>query len=55
MQLPCAHELAWLNSKNKPIPLKNSHWHWRFTRCPDWDSRESQKEQQMRKYHSDLE
>lgn len=35
MQLPCAHELAWLIYQNKPIPIDYIHWHWRFKRCSD--------------------
>ena len=55
MQLPCAHELAWLIYQDKPISIEYIHWHWRFTRCPDWDPRESQKGQRMRKYHGNPE
>ncbi len=53
--VPYAHELAWLIYQDKPIPLEYIHWHWSFTRCLDWDSRESQKGQRMRKYHVDPE
>lgn len=55
MQLPYAHELAWLIYQDKPIPIEYVHWHGRFTRCLDWDSRESQKGQSMRKYYVDPE
>ena len=39
MQLPYAYELDWLMYQDKPIPIEFIHWHWRFARCPDWDSR----------------
>lgn len=41
--------------QDKLIPIEYIHCHWRFTRCPAWDSRESQKGQQIQRYHSDLE
>ena len=39
MQLPCAHDINHLISQKKSIPLENCHYHWRFVRCPIWDSR----------------
>lgn len=39
MQLPCAHELEYLMDNDKVIPIEYIHWHWRFDRCPVWDSR----------------
>ena len=39
MQLPCTYEIDYLISQKKSIPLEDVHWHWRFIRCPVWDSR----------------
>ena len=39
MALPCAHEIHWCIYEKKPIPIDCIHWHWRFDRDPNWDSR----------------
>ena len=41
MGLPCAHEIHWCIYEKKPIPIECIHWHWRFDRDPDWDSRKN--------------
>lgn len=29
--------------QDKPIPIEYIHWHWRFARYHDWDSREDKR------------
>ena len=41
MQLLFAHEIDYLISQKKSISLEDVHWHWRFIRCPVWDSRQN--------------
>lgn len=39
MQFPCAHNINPYISQKKSFPLDDCHYHWRFIRCPIWDSR----------------
>lgn len=38
MQLPCVYDINCYISEKKSIPLDDCYYHWRFIRCPIWDS-----------------